>query len=103
MDTALMTATLSLAAAFGAALALAARRSLAPRERLRFARMVERSGVAPSTLGRPGTLWEVSQAVRTCLRCPHGSRCQAWLDAGHRDGFEGFCPNAGQIRRIAQG
>ncbi|MEW5707780.1 MAG: DUF6455 family protein [Pseudomonadota bacterium] len=103
MDTTLATGLLCLAATFAAALAMAAWRRLAPRERLRFARMVERSGVALSTLGRPGTLWEVSQAVRTCVRCPHGSRCQAWLDAGQRDGFDAFCPNAGQIRRIARG
>lgn len=103
MDTALMSATLSLAAAFGAALVLAARRRLAPRERLRLARTMERSGVAPSALGQPGILGEVSQAVRTCLRCPQGGRCQAWLDAEHQNEFEGFCPNAGLIRRIAQG
>lgn len=103
MDAALTTAILSLVAAFGAALAMAVRRGLAPRERLRFARMVERSGVALDSLGRPGILWEVSQAVRICPRCPHGSQCQAWLDAGYQDGFDEFCPNADKIRRIARG
>lgn len=102
MDTALMTATLFLAAAFAAALALAARRSIAPRERLRFAHMVERAGVGPGSLGQRGILWEISRAAQTCARCPRGVQCQAWLDAGQRDGFDAFCPNAGLVRRIAR-
>jgi hypothetical protein len=102
MDTTLATGLLCLAAAFAVALAMAARRRLAPRERLRFARMVERSGVALASLGRSGILWDVSQAVRVCSRCSQSNQCQVWLDAGHRDGFDAFCPNAEQIRRIAR-
>ena len=101
MDLSLTIATAALATAFGAALALAARRSLAPRARLRFARLVERVGVGPASLGQPGVLWEISQATRICARCPSVVRCQAWLDASHRRGFEEFCPNAALVRRIA--
>ncbi len=39
-------------------------------------------------------------AVKQCLSCPATVRCRAWLDSGRRQGFEGFCANAGYVSRV---
>lgn len=39
-------------------------------------------------------------AVRQCTSCRSAARCQAWLDAGERKGFEEFCSNAGYVSRV---
>jgi len=41
-------------------------------------------------------------AVKRCLHCVATAQCRAWLDAGGRDGFDAFCPNAGYVEGIAR-
>jgi len=39
-------------------------------------------------------------AVQQCLRCSEARQCRAWLSSGARQGYEGFCPNAGYVERM---
>jgi hypothetical protein len=39
--------------------------------------------------------------VRRCVGCAEAARCRSWLDAGRREGYDAFCPNAGYVERIA--
>jgi hypothetical protein len=44
---------------------------------------------------------DFARAVRRCVGCAEAARCRSWLDAGRREGYDAFCPNAGYVERIA--
>lgn len=83
-----------------AMVALAARRSFMARDRLRLAQVVERVGVDVTAMGKAGVCVELAEAVENCRRCGVSQKCEAWLEAGQKTGFEAFCPNAALIRKI---
>ena len=65
--------------------------------------VLRRQGILLDELWTPAASRELSSAVQRCANCAVQGACRAWLDAGRRDGFEEFCPNAGFIRRAREG
>jgi len=68
--------------------------------RLRLRRMLARNGVAMAAAGASD--YEMACATRRCVACAGKAKCDAWLAAHRRVGFEVFCPNADLIARCAQ-
>lgn len=63
--------------------------------RLRLRRMLVRNGVRPGAAATG--YYAVARATRRCVACADKARCDAWLAAHQRKGFEAFCPNASFI------
>ena len=92
-------AALLLLAFIGYGLFVESRRMLQYDGRLRLRRMLVRNGVRPSSVANE--YYAVARATRRCVACADKSRCDAWLAAHQRKGFEAFCPNASFIAHSA--
>jgi hypothetical protein len=95
-----MAVLLLLLAMIGYGLFVEFRRMLRYDGRLRLRRMLVRNGVAPSAVANE--YYAVARATRRCVACADKARCDAWLAAHQREGFEAFCPNASFIAHSAQ-
>ena len=92
-------AALLLLAFIGYGLFVESRRMLRYDGRLRLRRMLVRNGVRPSSVANE--YYAVARATRRCVACADKARCDAWLAARQREGFEHFCPNASFIAQSA--
>jgi len=61
-----------------------------------FGAMAARLGVDPA---QDGVVMK-RDLQRTCTLCAHQSKCQHWLDSGHSEGYEQFCPNSDYWRAL---
>ena len=62
--------------------------------------MLVRNGVRPSAVANE--YYAVAHATRRCVACADKARCDAWLAAHRREGYEHFCPNAAFIAHSAR-
>lgn len=95
-----MAALLLLLALIGYGLFVESRRMLRDDGRLRLKRMLVRNGVRPSAVANE--YYAVARATRRCVACADKARCDAWLAAHRREGYEDFCPNAAFIAHNAR-
>lgn len=94
---ALVTAAIALGLfAFGAAW----RRAMRAEASLPFGDMLRRLGIGTADLQAGSTPVQAALAARTCFVCRSAPECRAWLQAGARQGYESFCPNAAFFERL---
>jgi hypothetical protein len=62
--------------------------------------MLRRQGDAVARLALASGGRDFRLAVSECVDCSAKPQCAAWLEAGKRDSFADFCPNAGYVQRI---
>jgi hypothetical protein len=67
----------------------------------RHAMMARRVGARPPS-PRAG-LVALMGSRRRCLFCGESRRCERWLEAGEREGYRDFCPNAGAFEHMKKG
>ena len=95
-----MAALLLLVVMMGYGLFVESRRMLRDDGRLRLRRMLVRNGVRPGSVANE--YYAIAHATRRCVACVDKARCDAWLAAHRREGFEAFCPNASFIAHSAR-
>jgi hypothetical protein len=48
------------------------------------------------------TVEEFASGLDRCSQCGAKADCGRWLAAGHRDGYQRFCPNAAFVQRVTK-
>ena len=61
-----------------------------------------RQGVDWVRLASLVTVEEFATGLERCGQCSVKADCGRWLVAGHRDGYQRFCPNAAFVRRVTK-
>ena len=59
-------------------------------------------GIDWPTLARVARIDEFADALGHCTTCGVKADCGRWLEAGQRDGYQRFCPNAGFVERVKE-
>lgn len=76
------------------------RRAWADERPLLLGDMLRRQGTGLVDAATTGSRQQFALAVRRCTACGAEHACRDWLEAGKRDGYEEFCPNAEYIERL---
>ena len=92
----------AITALFVYTLIVTARLMLQDEGRLRLQPMLRRHGVDPAH-ALESHPYEAALATRRCVACSDKPQCDTWLASPSSGAIEGFCPNAGFVRRMPGG